>query len=146
MHRIRKAIAHKVSVRRVGVFRDPWVTSWEWLNLALKQESEAPAEKSAVKPEEKTSSPAAPMEEDSEADSSKAEAQKEKEKGNAAYRTRKFEEAIKHYDAAISLDGSDISFLTNRSARRLAHAFDYHMILQAIPNNQILHINLYAGI
>ena len=44
----------------------------------------------------------------------KADAQKEKEAGNAAYKARKFGEAIQHYDRAIELDASDISFLTNR--------------------------------
>ena len=56
------------------------------------------------------------MKEDTEIDSSKAEAQKAKERGNAAYKAKNFEEAIKHYDAAIELDDSDISFLTNRYA------------------------------
>ena len=64
------------------------------------------AEKAATTPK--------PMEEDSKQDSSKMEAQKAKELGNAAYKAKKFEEAIKHYDAAIELDDSDISFLTNR--------------------------------
>lgn len=63
-----------------------------------------------------TATTAAPMEEESEVDQSKAEAQEEKEQGNAAYKARKFEQAIKHYDAAINLDDSDISFLTNRFA------------------------------
>ena len=44
----------------------------------------------------------------------KAEAQKEKEAGNAAYKARKFQEAVQHYDRAIELDDSDISLLTNR--------------------------------
>lgn len=44
----------------------------------------------------------------------KAEAQKAKEAGNAAYKARQFKEAIEHYDLAIKLDDSDISFLTNR--------------------------------
>lgn len=65
---------------------------------------------------EKASTIPEPMDEDTEIDSSKAEAQKAKERGNAAYKARKFEEAIKHYDAAIELDDSDISFLTNRYA------------------------------
>lgn len=70
-----------------------------------------PSERKAA---DKASSKPEPMEEDTEQDSSKAEAQKAKERGNAAYKARKFEEAIKHYDAAIELDDSDISFLTNR--------------------------------
>lgn len=44
----------------------------------------------------------------------KAEALKEKEAGNAAYKARDFQNAIAHYDKAIELDDSDISFLTNR--------------------------------
>ena len=44
----------------------------------------------------------------------KADAQKAKEAGNAAYKARHFEDAIQHYDLAIKLDDSDISFLTNR--------------------------------
>ena len=44
----------------------------------------------------------------------KADAQKAKEAGNAAYKARQFEKAIEHYDQAIKLDDSDISFLTNR--------------------------------
>ena len=69
---------------------------------------------------EKASTTPEPMEEDTEQDSSKADAQKAKELGNAAYKARKFEEAIKHYDAAIQLDNSDISFLTNRCADEAA--------------------------
>lgn len=59
------------------------------------------------------------MEEDTEEDSSKAAAQKAKELGNAAYKARKFEDAIKHYDEAISLNDSDISFMTNKWAALL---------------------------
>ncbi len=44
----------------------------------------------------------------------RAEAQKEKEAGNAAYKARKFQDAVQHYDRAIELDDSDISLLTNR--------------------------------
>ncbi|KAK9903222.1 hypothetical protein WJX75_000014 [Coccomyxa subellipsoidea] len=46
----------------------------------------------------------------------KAQAQKEKEAGNAAYKARQFEAAVTHYDKAIELDDTDISFLTNRAA------------------------------
>jgi stress-induced-phosphoprotein 1 len=58
------------------------------------------------------------MEVDSEeqtAREAKAKALKEKELGNAAYKAKDFSKAIQHYDAAIQLDDSDISFLTNRS-------------------------------
>lgn len=46
----------------------------------------------------------------------KAEAQKEKEAGNAAYKARQFQDAVGHYNKAIELDATDISFLTNRCA------------------------------
>ena len=43
-------------------------------------------------------------------------AQAEKEAGNAAYKAKRFEEALTHYSKAIELDDTDISFLTNRRA------------------------------
>jgi len=49
-----------------------------------------------------------------EAREAKAQAVKEKEAGNAAYKAKDFPKAIQHYDSAIKLDDSDISFLTNR--------------------------------
>ncbi|XP_020578040.1 hsp70-Hsp90 organizing protein 3-like [Phalaenopsis equestris] len=60
-----------------------------------------------------------PMEftdDEKEAKQRKAEAQKEKEAGNAAYKKKDFEAAIKHYTKAMELDDEDISFLTNRAA------------------------------
>jgi len=47
----------------------------------------------------------------------KAGAQREKEAGNAAYKAKRFEEALGHYSRAAELDDTDISFLTNRRAR-----------------------------
>ncbi len=47
----------------------------------------------------------------------KAAAQREKEAGNAAYKAKRFEEALGHYTRAVELDDTDISFLTNRRAR-----------------------------
>ena len=44
----------------------------------------------------------------------KQDAVEEKAKGNAHYKKKEFDEAIKCYDAAIALDDTDISFLTNR--------------------------------
>lgn len=44
------------------------------------------------------------------------EALKEKEAGNACYKKKEFEAAIEHYNKAIELDDTDISFLTNRAA------------------------------
>ena len=60
---------------------------------------------------------AEPMGDDAKpAASAKAEAKAEKEAGNAAYKKRQFDEAIQHYNRALELDDSDISYLTNRSA------------------------------
>lgn len=44
----------------------------------------------------------------------KAEAQSEKELGNAAYKKKEFEEAVRHYDKALELFDGDISYLTNK--------------------------------
>ncbi|KAF8092933.1 hypothetical protein N665_0396s0022 [Sinapis alba] len=49
----------------------------------------------------------------------KEKALKEKEMGNAAYKKKDFETAIKHYSAAIEIDDEDISFITNRAAVHL---------------------------
>ncbi|ERM94729.1 hypothetical protein AMTRI_Chr03g143920 [Amborella trichopoda] len=46
----------------------------------------------------------------------KDEAQKEKEAGNAAYKKKDFETAIKHYTKAMEIDDEDISYLTNKAA------------------------------
>jgi tetratricopeptide (TPR) repeat protein len=45
-----------------------------------------------------------------------AEALKEKELGNAAYKNREFDKAIEHYQKAIDLDATDITFYTNMAA------------------------------
>ena len=37
-----------------------------------------------------------------------------KEKGNAAYKAKRLDEALGHYDAAWEMWDGDISFLTNR--------------------------------
>lgn len=56
------------------------------------------------------------LDEERESRERKAQAQKEKEAGNAAYKKKDFETAIQHYTAAIELDDTDISFITNRAA------------------------------
>uniref|UniRef100_A0A061R1E4 Stress-induced-phosphoprotein 1 n=1 Tax=Tetraselmis sp. GSL018 TaxID=582737 RepID=A0A061R1E4_9CHLO len=46
----------------------------------------------------------------------KEEALEEKTRGNAHYKKKEFEQAIKCYESALELDDSDISFLTNKAA------------------------------
>ncbi|KAK9807977.1 hypothetical protein WJX73_009842 [Symbiochloris irregularis] len=54
--------------------------------------------------------------EEIEARQQKERAAEEKTKGNAAYKARRFEEAIGHYDKAYDLNDTDISSITNRAA------------------------------
>ena len=42
---------------------------------------------------------------------------KEKELGNAAYKKKDFETAIKHYDDAFNLDPTNITILTNKGGK-----------------------------
>jgi len=46
----------------------------------------------------------------------KEKAQAEKQLGNAAYKKKDFDTALKHYTTAMELDIKDISYLTNRAA------------------------------
>jgi stress-induced-phosphoprotein 1 len=39
---------------------------------------------------------------------------KAKELGNKAYKAKQFDVAIKHYDEAIALDSTDITFYNNK--------------------------------
>lgn len=55
-------------------------------------------------------------EEEKEKKEKKEKALKEKEAGNAAYKKKDFETAIKHYTTAMELDDADISYITNRAA------------------------------
>lgn len=48
----------------------------------------------------------------------KRQARAEKEKGNAAYKKKDFETAIQHYEKAIEIDPTDMTFLTNLAAVR----------------------------
>nr|QKY15294.1 heat shock protein STi (STI) [Polytomella parva] len=74
-----------------------------------KEEVKEKAKKEAEK--EKENEASTPAESDN-----KAEAAKEKELGNAAYKAKKFEDAIAHYNKALELYDGDVSFLTNRAA------------------------------
>uniref|UniRef100_UPI00358EECF3 stress-induced-phosphoprotein 1 isoform X2 n=1 Tax=Myxine glutinosa TaxID=7769 RepID=UPI00358EECF3 len=55
-----------------------------------------------------------PMEED--IPDNKREALKEKDLGNAAYRKKDFETALRHYDTAIELDPTNVMYLNNKAA------------------------------
>ena len=46
------------------------------------------------------------------------QATKAKEKGNAAYKSKNFDEAIKCYDEAISLDPTDMTYLNNKAGKK----------------------------
>ncbi|ESO92265.1 hypothetical protein LOTGIDRAFT_162918 [Lottia gigantea] len=46
----------------------------------------------------------------------KAQAEEIKQKGNAAYKKKDFETALKHYDEAFAIDGTNITILTNKAA------------------------------
>lgn len=48
--------------------------------------------------------------------SDKEKALEEKKLGNDSYKQKKFDEAIEHYDKAIALDRTDMTFLTNKAA------------------------------
>ena len=76
-----------------------------------------PSGASQARPEPPAPPPPPEAPEDEEARNLKrrrAEAVKEKEAGNDAYRAKNFEVAIGHYNKAMELDDTDISFLTNR--------------------------------
>lgn len=61
------------------------------------------------------------------------QAMEEKEKGNAAYKKKEFEVALQHYDKAMELDPTNITFLTNKagmcqSAEMPCHQWDITVI------------------
>ncbi|KAA3475900.1 hsp70-Hsp90 organizing protein 3 [Gossypium australe] len=76
-----------------------------------------PAKEEVKKPEpEPEPEPMEITEEEKEKKEKKEKALKEKEAGNAAYKKKDFEAAIKHYTTAMELDDGDISYITNRAA------------------------------
>jgi stress-induced-phosphoprotein 1 len=79
-------------------------------NVVPEAPKPAPKEVPAPEPE-----PDLMDEEDAAKRKRKKDAAEEKAKGNTHYKNKEFGEAIRCYDAAIALDDSDISFLTNRS-------------------------------
>ncbi|KAJ1965263.1 Hsp90 cochaperone, partial [Dipsacomyces acuminosporus] len=76
------------------------------------------ADKGAVVEEEDraVAEEAEQTEEEKEAAANKEQATEAKALGNAAYKARKFEAALEHYNKAIELDPSDITFLNNKAA------------------------------
>lgn len=78
----------------------------------------AEPEPSAAAPTAAASAEPAPEQsaEEREAEAAKAAAKAEKEAGNAAYKKKDFDAALKHYTKAIDMDGTEISFVTNRAA------------------------------
>ncbi|KAJ2536206.1 Hsp90 cochaperone, partial [Coemansia sp. RSA 1878] len=73
------------------------------------------------KPESKVDSmevdePVELTEDEVEAKAKKEQAEESKAKGNAAYKARKFEEALDHYSKAIELNPTDITYWNNKSA------------------------------
>ncbi len=99
----------------------------------------------------KPSKPAEPEPESEEQIEQKAKAQrkeqalKEKEQGNDAYKAKKFDEAITHYDKAHELYDEDISFLTNRwvlhnhscGLERMQQCYHQHIAWFHIPRAQL---------
>lgn len=69
-------------------------------------------------PPKKTPTPPPKKEEKMEVDKTpeQLKALSEKELGNAAYKKKDFETAVKHYDAAIVIDPTDMTFYSNKSA------------------------------
>lgn len=84
--------------------------AWGGSDDAQMRDAEAATEAAAAAAE------AAEAEEAKAARAAKAAAAAEKEKGNVAYKAKRLDEALGHYEAAIGLDGSDVSFRTNKAA------------------------------
>ena len=65
----------------------------------------------------------------------KEQALQQKDQGNAAYKAKRFDEAIGHYDKAYELYDEDISFITNRLDAKLQchhNAFNCHFFSEKI--------------
>ncbi len=80
------------------------------------QETTSTEEASAPAPEPAVAAPPASEPVD---DSKKAEADALKNKGNEAFKKSKFDEAVKHYTAAIELNPDDETYYSNRSGAYL---------------------------
>jgi stress-induced-phosphoprotein 1 len=75
----------------------------------------SPPSSPAQQPKSQTAGPAAPEPVPARGSSEKAAADGEKNKGNAAYKSRSFDQAIAHYQKAWDLY-KDITYLNNLSA------------------------------
>ncbi|XP_008330560.1 stress-induced-phosphoprotein 1 isoform X2 [Cynoglossus semilaevis] len=82
------------------------------LNLSEMEEEEAPTPPPPPKP--KDTQPPPSKEED--LPENKKKALKEKELGNAAYKNKDFETALKHYEQAIEDDPTNMTYITNQAA------------------------------
>jgi len=105
--------------------QDPRFMACLQVALGLNMEGGADASSEAAPPAEKKAKPepakpAEPVkeltEEEKEELKKKEEAAAEKALGTTAYKAKEFDTAIAHYSKAVELDGTDISFLTNRGA------------------------------
>lgn len=93
------------------------------VSMHMPGESEAPAHEQAPghgddskmqeSKDEKRTEEASAAEDEPE---DKKRAYEEKEEGNKAYKAKRFDDAIQHYNAAIDLYDQDISFITNKAA------------------------------
>ncbi|CAL8363042.1 unnamed protein product [Lota lota] len=82
------------------------------LDLAGMDEEEEPRQAPPPKPKE--TKPPAPKEED--LPDNKRKAVKAKELGNAAYKNKDFEAALKHYEEAVAHDPSNMTYISNQAA------------------------------
>uniref|UniRef100_A0A1A8RQX1 Stress-induced-phosphoprotein 1 n=1 Tax=Nothobranchius rachovii TaxID=451742 RepID=A0A1A8RQX1_9TELE len=82
------------------------------LNLSEMEEEEEPTPPPPPKPKE--TPPPPPKEDD--LPENKRMALKEKELGNAAYKNKDFEAALKHYEEAVKHDPTNMTYLSNQAA------------------------------
>uniref|UniRef100_A0AAQ5Y9L5 Stress-induced-phosphoprotein 1 n=1 Tax=Amphiprion ocellaris TaxID=80972 RepID=A0AAQ5Y9L5_AMPOC len=83
------------------------------LNLSEMEEEEEPTPPPPP-PKPKETQPPPPKEED--LPENKRKALKEKELGNAAYKNKDFETALKHYEEAIKHDPTNMTYISNQAA------------------------------
>lgn len=75
----------------------------------------------------------------------KADAEEEKTKGNTAYKSRQFTEAIEHYNRALELNPSEVTYITNKAAAHFEMG-EYDRCLQlcdeAVEKGREVHADL----